>query len=157
MKTSNKAAGKFFFLAIVLAITNTVNAQPDKSTVKTSVESKQFIFHAQTALPSSGRSRQLTSEYDLRIFSDSLVTEDLILPQESFSTQLLPARREGGISPSKQKMLMTSGNFPSRCRMMAMEHSRHLATTVSLYHSRGTLLQPNRSTALFLYKMSNDI
>jgi len=74
LKTSNKAGGKFFFLAIVLAITNTVNAQPDKSTVKTSVESKQFIFHAQTALPSSGRSRQLTSEYDLRIFSDSLVS-----------------------------------------------------------------------------------
>lgn len=74
MKTSNKAGGKFFFIALVLAMTNTVNAQPDKSTVKTSVESKQFIFHAQTALPSSGRSRQLTSEYDLRIFPDSLVS-----------------------------------------------------------------------------------
>jgi hypothetical protein len=74
MKTSNKAARKIFFIVLVLAITNTVNAQSDKSAVKSSVESKQFIFHAQTALPTSGRSRQLTSEYDLRIFPDSLVS-----------------------------------------------------------------------------------
>ena len=74
MKTSNKAAGKILSIVLVSVITNTVNAQPDQSTVKTSVESKQFIFHAQTAMPTSGRSRQLTSEYDLRIFPDSLVS-----------------------------------------------------------------------------------
>ena len=74
MKTSNKAAGKILSIVLVLVITNTVYAQPDQSTVKTSVESKQFIFHAQTAMPTSGRSRQLTSEYDLRIFPDSLVS-----------------------------------------------------------------------------------
>lgn len=74
MKTSNKAAGKILFIVLVLFMSNIVNAQPDQSTVKTSVESKQFIFHAQTAMPTSGRSRQLTSEYDLRIFPDSLVS-----------------------------------------------------------------------------------
>src|SRR3954471_1492522 len=74
MKPSNGTIGKTFFILLVLVFTSRVNAQPDKLTIKTSVESTQFIFHAQTALPSSGRSRQLTSEYDLRIFPDSLVS-----------------------------------------------------------------------------------
>jgi hypothetical protein len=74
MKPSKNIFGKIFTIAIALLITEQINAQPDKATVKTSVESKQFIFHAQTAMPSSGRSRQLTSEYDLRIFPDSLVS-----------------------------------------------------------------------------------
>ena len=74
MKPSKNIFGKIFTIAIALFITEQINAQPDKATVKTSVESKQFIFHAQTAMPSSGRSRQLTSEYDLRIFPDSLVS-----------------------------------------------------------------------------------
>jgi hypothetical protein len=75
MKPSDKTFGKIFFIVLVSIITSTANAQPDKSTVKSSVESKQFIFHAQTAQPTSGRSRQLTSEYDLRIFPDSLVAD----------------------------------------------------------------------------------
>jgi hypothetical protein len=74
MKTSNKAVAKIFFIVLILVIANTAGAQPDQSSVKSSVESKQFIFHAQTALPSSGRSRQLTPEYDVRIFPDSLVS-----------------------------------------------------------------------------------
>jgi hypothetical protein len=74
MKPSNKTLGKSFLVVLVSVIANTINAQPDKSTVQTSVESKQFIFHAQTALPTSGRSRQLTTEYDLRILPDSLVS-----------------------------------------------------------------------------------
>jgi hypothetical protein len=74
MRTSNKAAGKIFLIVFVLFMTTRINAQPDQSVVKSSVESKQFIFHAQTAMPTSGRSRQLTTEYDLRIFQDSLVS-----------------------------------------------------------------------------------
>jgi hypothetical protein len=74
MKPSNKTVGKFLLIALVLSFTNAINAQPDQSTVKNSIEAKRFVFHAQTALPTSGRSRQLTTEYDLRIFSDSLVS-----------------------------------------------------------------------------------
>jgi len=74
MKLLNKTVKGVFFLVFVLVLTTRINAQPDKSAVKTSVESKQFIFHAQTALPTSGRSRQLTSEYTLRIFPDSLIS-----------------------------------------------------------------------------------
>jgi hypothetical protein len=74
MKLSNKTAGKIFVIALAFFITNTISAQPDQSTIKSSIESKQFIFHAQTAMPTSGRSRQLTTEYDLRVFPDSLVS-----------------------------------------------------------------------------------
>jgi len=52
MKPSKDIFGKIFPIAIALFITREINAQPDKVTVKTSVESKQFIFHAQTAMPS---------------------------------------------------------------------------------------------------------
>jgi hypothetical protein len=114
METSNQAFGKILFIVLVCFIANTLHAQPDKSTVKTIVDSKHFTFHAQTALPSSGRTRQLTTEYDLRIFEDSLVsnlpfmeghtlypmaqaTEDFILLRQNLNTQLLPARRKDGI------------------------------------------------------------
>src|SRR6185369_1632877 len=114
MKPSKNIFGKIFTIAISLFITEQINAQPDKATVKTSVESKQFIFHAQTAMPSSGRSRQLTSEDDLRIFPDSLVAnlltmvgpiqcrtaqaaEGLILLQQNLIIQLHQAKREDGI------------------------------------------------------------
>jgi len=74
MKPSNMNLGKMVVLAIVVLLGTRLNAQDDKSMIKTSIESKQFIFHAQTAIPTSGATRQLTTEYDLRIFPDSLVS-----------------------------------------------------------------------------------
>jgi hypothetical protein len=74
MKISNETPGKILVIAFALFVSNATNAQPDKATVNTCVDSKQFIFHPQTALSASGRSRQLTSEYDLRLFGDSLVS-----------------------------------------------------------------------------------
>jgi uncharacterized protein DUF4251 len=74
MNSLNKTIANIFFVGLLLSAAHALNAQPDKSVVKTSVESKQFVFHAQTALPTSGRSRQLTSEYGLTVLSDSLVS-----------------------------------------------------------------------------------
>lgn len=63
----------FSFLFFLLA--GGIHAQElDKETVKQLVESKQFTFHAQSAQPLSGQSRQLTSEYDLKLMIDSLST-----------------------------------------------------------------------------------
>lgn len=73
MKALNKIFGKIFLMGLLFVTTQAI-AQGDKAAVKSSVESKKFVFHAQTALPSSGRSRQLTSEYSLRISGDSLVS-----------------------------------------------------------------------------------
>jgi len=74
MRASNRIFGRIFFLVLSASFTCTINAQSDQSAIKSSIESKRFIFHAQTALPTGGRSRQLTTEYDLRVFSDSLVS-----------------------------------------------------------------------------------
>jgi hypothetical protein len=74
MRPSKKAVGKVFLAGFVLFLTTGMNAQSGKEGTKASIESKQFVFHAQTALPTSGRSRQLTSDYDLRVFPDSLIS-----------------------------------------------------------------------------------
>ena len=63
----------FSFFAI-LHSTNTY-AQDKTSEVKNMVDSRQFIFHAQSALPMSGGRKQLTSEYYLKVFKDSAISE----------------------------------------------------------------------------------
>jgi hypothetical protein len=45
----------------------------DKSVVQNFVKSKEFVFKAQTVLPMTGASRQLTSEYDVKFLGDSVV------------------------------------------------------------------------------------
>lgn len=38
------------------------------------VDARQFIFHAQMALPSSGSIRSLTPEYDLKVLKDTVIS-----------------------------------------------------------------------------------
>lgn len=38
------------------------------------VEAQNFVFKAQTAIPMGGRARQLTSDYDLRVTSEKVVS-----------------------------------------------------------------------------------
>ena len=64
--------------AIVLTAvrcSNEVYAQNNtekEETVSRIVAEQNFIFKAQTVMPTSGRTRQLTSEYDLRVSKDSV-------------------------------------------------------------------------------------
>jgi Domain of unknown function (DUF4251) len=64
----------FLFGLLTIVLTDNVSAQDKDSTIKNIVEARQFVFHAQTALPSTGGSRQLTSAYDLKVWKDSLVS-----------------------------------------------------------------------------------
>jgi hypothetical protein len=105
MRTINKFLSKISIFLFALFLTNTINAQPDQSVVKTSVESKQFIFHAQTAMPTSGRSRQLTTEYDLRIFPDSLVSN---LPFYGKAYSVPYGSSEGGFQFTSTKFEYTA-------------------------------------------------
>jgi hypothetical protein len=43
-----------------------------KDAIRQAINSRQYVFKAKTALPASGRARQLTSEYDLTVKNDSL-------------------------------------------------------------------------------------
>ena len=74
MKAIHKICVSIICILSVSSITNRINAQSDKEKVKSGIEGKHFVFHAQTALPSSGRSRTLTSDYDLRVSPDTLIS-----------------------------------------------------------------------------------
>ena len=64
------------FLTIAIAVLSSaaIHAQKlDKALVENFIQSKEFVFNAQTVLPMSGASRQLTSDYDVRFLGDSIV------------------------------------------------------------------------------------
>jgi hypothetical protein len=105
MKPSNKNFGKIVVFAFVLLFGSRVNGQHDTSIIKTSIESKQFIFHAQTAMPTSGRTRQLTTEYDLRIFPDSLISD---LPFYGRAYSVPYGSTEGGFNFTSTKFEYTA-------------------------------------------------
>ena len=61
-------------LLLMLFISTIAQAQDlDKSVVQDFIRSREFVFKAQTVLPMTGMSRQLTSEYDVRFLGDSIV------------------------------------------------------------------------------------
>lgn len=61
------------FAASVLAGSSIIKAQ-DKDEVKTMIESRNYIFKAQMVNPQNSVSRQLTSEYDLTISRDTIIS-----------------------------------------------------------------------------------
>jgi hypothetical protein len=62
-----------FLIAIVLLIfSGSLFAQHKSDRVKSIIESKHYTFVAQSALPTKGNFRNLTSEYDMRVNGDSL-------------------------------------------------------------------------------------
>lgn len=67
-----------FLLCNWLVVSFSVQGQSTESakaqSVKELLDSKQYIFKAQSVTPSRGGFRQLTSEYDMRVFNDSLIT-----------------------------------------------------------------------------------
>ena len=83
MNLSKKFSGLvIFLLAGVISLTavrcsNEVYAQnktEDEATVTRIINEQKFVFNAQTVMPSSGRTRQLTSNYDLTISKDSVAS-----------------------------------------------------------------------------------
>jgi hypothetical protein len=62
-----------FLVGIALLCTAFAHAQDlDKSTLQNFIQSKQFVFKAQTVLPMTGAARQLTSDYDVRFNGNSI-------------------------------------------------------------------------------------
>lgn len=78
----------------VVSMMNAVNAQPSKEEVAKLISNKNFLFRAQQAMPTGGRTRQLTSEYDLQVKKDTIVT---FLPYfgRAFNAPIDPSK--GGI------------------------------------------------------------
>jgi hypothetical protein len=99
-----------FVFAVVFGSLNLVCAQSTKkekqaaktAAIKKMVDSVNFVFEADMAIPQTGESRQLTSEYDLSVVKDTVTA---FLPY--FGRAYLapsPGETEGGIK-------FTSTNF----------------------------------------------
>ena len=82
MKSVNKILTSAFILFLfALASMNTVNAQNTSSekqtketVIKNLIDSKNYVFTAKYVQPISGPIRHLTSEYDMKVMGDSIVT-----------------------------------------------------------------------------------
>ena len=81
-------------LLFVLVTTAAAQDKKDESTIQQAVETKNFIFKASSATPQRGRIRQLTSEYDLIVRPDTIIS---FLPYfgRAFTAPINPS--EGGI------------------------------------------------------------
>lgn len=65
----------FVAVGFVIGCSGVAFAQKmDKSTVQNLIQSKEFVFKAETMLPLGGGAKQLTSNYDVRLLGDSIVS-----------------------------------------------------------------------------------
>ena len=58
--------------------------------IKSMVEAQNYVFKAQTALPTSGSTRQLTTDFDLRVSKDTIIS-DLPYFGRAYTAPLNPA------------------------------------------------------------------
>ena len=62
-------------LLLVTLAYGPLSAQDNKKALtKDLIAAQEYVFKAQTALPMGGRTRQLTSEYDVKVAKDSVIT-----------------------------------------------------------------------------------
>lgn len=78
----NKAitySSTFLLVAIAIALLPQTgfaqNKKDKKAAIKNIVETRNYVFKAQTALPASGSTRQLTSDFDLRVSKDTIISD----------------------------------------------------------------------------------
>jgi hypothetical protein len=78
LKTFKRILPLLLFMAVFTGNTNIVIAQKKVSAkemeIKNLLYSQQYIFYAQSVIPSSGRQRFLTSEYTVSISKDTIVS-----------------------------------------------------------------------------------
>jgi len=83
------------FVFTILGGVMKVSAQDTKDAdMKTIIDSQNFVFKAKTVYPQSGRSRQLTDEYDLTVTKDKVVS---YLPYFGKAYSASIGSNEGGI------------------------------------------------------------
>jgi hypothetical protein len=89
-------------IILSLLFAGTATAQNEKNDpLKDAIATKNYVFKARTVMPSTGGARQLTSEYDLTVNSDSVIA---YLPYFGRAYSATPGRTNDGIN-------FTSTNF----------------------------------------------
>jgi len=80
---------------VLLLLTTKLHAQDlDKQQVQNAVQAKEFVFKAQTVMPMSGGSRQLTTEYTVKFLGDSIICD---LPYFGRAYSASYGSQDGGI------------------------------------------------------------
>jgi hypothetical protein len=94
----------FLFVALAAVIPVCAQSTDKKAAMKSLVESKNYVFRAQTAIPQTGQVRNLTSIYDVKISTNSIVSD---LPY--FGRAYAPVDpNEGGIQFTSKDFTYTS-------------------------------------------------
>ncbi len=104
----NRVMQRMLALTLVSTLaTTTLMAQDEKTkkeekaaAVKAMIDAEQYVFTAQTALPTRGRTVQLTTSYTVKVGKDTLVS-DLPYFGRSFSAPIDPTK--GGIQFNSTK------------------------------------------------------
>ena len=78
-----------------------------KAEIKNIVEAQNYVFKAQTALPTGGSTRQLTSDYDFQVSKDTIVS-DLPYFGRAYTAPLNPS--EGPLQFTSTKFQYTVSN-----------------------------------------------
>lgn len=89
---------RIFIISILISISTGLMAQDlEKEKLRSLLETKHFVFEAQSVNPQRGPTRQLTSPYDLKLNGDTVIS---FLPY--FGRVYAPIRpEEGGINHGK--------------------------------------------------------
>lgn len=74
MKQLKNILIKSLFALFIFSAVNVQAQELDRATVQELVNSKNFVFKVQTVSPMTGGARQITSDYDVRLLGDSLVS-----------------------------------------------------------------------------------
>ena len=94
----------FFLAALAVSIPACAQSTDKTAAIQRLVESKNYVFRAQTAMPQTGQVRNLTSIYDLKIRTDAIVSD---LPY--FGRAYAPVDpNEGGIQFTSKDFTYTS-------------------------------------------------
>lgn len=101
IKHSNFLRLAIIAFALFPLTTEAQNKKDKKEEIKRIVEAQNYVFKAQTALPTGGATRQLTSDYDLRISKDTILSD---LPY--FGRAFTPP-----LNPSEGPLRFTSTDF----------------------------------------------
>src|SRR5689334_2385103 len=104
MKALHQTARTVLLIAITssffTAATYAQNSKAEKKAkqeaqIRQIIDSQNFVFKAQTALPIGGPSRQLTSDYDLKITKDAVVS---YLPYFGRAYSATPGSTDNGLN-----------------------------------------------------------
>lgn len=129
----NKVLSGILCLAIGLACTTPVCAQDKKANIKELIDARAYVFKAQTALPMGGRSRQLNSDYDVKVAKDSIL---VYLPYfgRAYTAPLDPSK--GGIQFTSKNFQYTvdnkrKGGWDILIKPMDVDDVRQLSIMIS--------------------------